>query len=167
MKKYLIVFVILLMIVTGCSTTNQETSNSNSNSKNVSVTKYGNEEGIIAQYERYSSTADREEYTITVTNAEGKKSLLYSTVSFDGEKLHSKSSVKILSDEEYQEIEDLAFSKDFLQLDGDLTTMETEGGATKYITVYYNGTSFRTGGQNIDSKVFTLLEEKLLSYEEK
>ncbi len=163
MKKGLIIVITLLVLLTGCGTNKEPNSNSNSNTN--TVTKYGNEEGLIIQYERYATTADREEYTVSVTNAEDKKIILYSLSYFEDGKIHSKSSYKELSDEEYKKIESLAFSKEFLELNSDLTGFETEGGHTSYITVYYNDTSFRTGGQNIENKLYDELVELLLSHE--
>ena len=164
MKKGLIIVTLLLVFLTGCGT--KSSSNTNSNSQDVTVTKYGNEEGLILQYERYSTTAEREEYTVSVTNAEGKRTILYSLSYFKDGQIHSKSSYKDLSEEEYKKIERIAFSKDFLSLDSDLTEYQTAGGDTSYITVYYNDTSFRTGGQHIDNSLYKELEQLLLSHED-
>lgn len=40
--------------------------------------------------------------------------------------------------------------------------METEGGSTYSVTLYYNGKTFTTGGQNIEEKEFIKLQELLV-----
>ena len=69
---------------------------------------------------------------------------------------------KTLSDKDYNELIDLAFSSSFKDMGSNISDNSIMDGSSQYITVYYaDGTSFKTGGLNPTKEEFTKVEEKL------
>ena len=54
-----------------------------------------------------------------------------------------------------------------MTLNNNLTTEQTEGGSVEYITIYYDKTSRKVGGQNIENETFKKLEKLIIKLEEK
>ncbi len=150
MKKIILILVAILLL-TGCSL------------KKVDKPKnYGNDEGLILYFEEGSwSTANPE---ISETRIYSDKTITYGYRTNDEK--YEIGNMK-LPDEAYQSIVDIAFSKKFLSLDKDITGFETEGGSSSYITIYYDGKSFRTGGQNIKDKTYQKLVELVHNHQPK
>lgn len=155
MKKYLVILVALLLVVTGCGKKEE---------KFKKPEKIGNSDGLVLEYESISGSVQGSP-TDKISIYTDKRMILEHTNKVFEEENSSKK--VYLTEKEYQDFMDIAFSKDFLNLDKNLTTTETEGGSVRYITVYYDDTSFATGGQNIHNDTFKKLEKLLLSYEEK
>ncbi len=144
MKKYFLIFLVAILIITGCS---------KKEDKVELPKKIGNEDNVVLIYEEIQASVENSPtYKITLYN---DKKLIKGWSHLDG------FSTINLSDEFYQEIIDIAFSKEFLGLDKDISSSKTVGGSSYYITLYYDGKVFKTGGTDIQNKYFKELEELL------
>lgn len=140
MKKSLIILVLLLVVIVGCGKKEE---------KFEKPEKIGNSDGLVLVYEDIrASVKNSPKHIISLYS---DKRLVIETTNLDGFQ------EKHLSDREYQEIIDFAFSKEFMTLNKDLTFKETEGGTTSYITIYYDSTSRRVGGENVKNGTFSEL----------
>lgn len=149
MKKIVLIFV-TLMLITGCSF------------KKIDTPKnYGNDEGVILLLE---------EGSMSVKDPEIEETKIYKDKTITYSKVLNGSSLEVgrmkLSDEVYQSIIDVAFSKDFLKLKSDIG-QEVEGGYSSHTTIYYDGKEFNTGGQNVNNKVYIKLIELIYNYQPK
>ncbi len=152
MKKYLVILVALVVVITGCGKKEE---------KFKKPEKLGNEEGLVLYYEDIAGSVAGSP-TSKISLYTDKRMVFEHTDKMITENNTSKTIT--LTEEEYKKITDSAFSEEFLTLNKDLTSMETAGGVVYYITVYYDNTSFTTGGQNINDKTFNNLKDLLVSY---
>ncbi len=141
MKKYVVVILLFLLVITGCG-------------KQGLPKQIGNQDGLVLVYE---------DSNISLKNSPTYKISLYNDKRIISEYSEQGNSYIInLSEEDYQKILETAFSEKFLDLAKNITSMETEGGSTYSVTLYYNGKTFTTGGQNIEEKEFIKLQELLV-----
>lgn len=151
MKKYLVILIAALLVLTGCGKKEEK----------VNGKKIGNTDGLVLKYESIAGSVVGSP-TDRILIYKDKKMILEHTNDAYAEE---NSSLTIdLTEQQYQDVIEIAFSEKFLGLAKDLTSMETAGGLVNYITVYYDDTSFTTGGQHITNTTFNSLEELLLSY---
>ena len=146
MKRYLVVIVCLLTLVTGCL----------SNKDNSLVKKELSDETILT-YKSGESGIESGDYDIINVYADKHITYGHST---------SKSLLNInLTDEEYQKIVNYIESDDFLSLSTDISNPNEEKNNYSQIVVYYNNyTNFTVGGTNIDNEIYLGLVELLESY---
>jgi hypothetical protein len=70
-----------------------------------------------------------------------------------------------LTDSQYQELIDLAFTKKFKKMGSDISDKHILDGSSQHITLFYaDGTTFKTGGLNPTNKQFKNVVEKLNSF---
>ena len=146
MKKLLIMVVACLLLITGCNLKKEETIKENEN-------------GNVIVYKRYSNYGAEEEmsnyYYITVTS---DKKITWG-------KIKSDIKSKELTDKEYQEIIDMAFTQSFKDIGTDISDESVLDGYSSYITLYYNdGEEFKTGGLNPNNTKYNNHVKKLNSY---
>lgn len=146
MKKYLVVFVALLLVLTGCGKKKEEFKKPE---------KIGNEDNVVLVYEISNGSVAGAPTTETTVYKDKNMTIKHTNKMFEEE--NSEKTIT-LSEQDYQKIIDFAFSEDFMTLDKDLTSELTEGGSVYYITIYYDGTSHCVGGQNVKNETFDKLE---------
>ncbi len=115
------------------------------------------EDGIILEYSVQNSFGSIEEaenyYYVTLSS---DKKLVW------GKKISGELGNKTLSDEEFNNIISIAFTKEFKSLEKDISDKESMDGSYRYITLYYkDGTSFKTGGLNPNNKLYNKLTSNL------
>ncbi len=154
MKKVLIFVAVALLLITGCGKKEEE----------KRPKKIGNADGIVLKYRSIVGSVAGSPTSIITIYTDQRMVLEHTDKSVEEA---NTSKTITLTDQQYEEVINMAFSKEFLNLPEDLTTMETAGGSVEYITVYYDDTLFQVGGQYIKNSTFTKLEDLLLSYREK
>lgn len=142
MKKYLIVLLVLILLVTGCSLFNKEKENKELAKDVILSYRLSTTESFDQPYYEVNVYADKH-MTKTYSNTEGW------------------SEVK-LTDEQFQEIVDYINRDDFLSLKQDLSLAVISDGEYSEVIVYYaDGTSFSVEGYEITDPVFKGLIELL------
>lgn len=140
MKRYLVVILLAVLVITGCGIKKDEE-------------KKIKDSGVVVFYKTYpmhGTVESMENYRyVELYSDKTLKSGTANTDEFEEKKL---------SDEEYKEIVDYAFSKKFTSLDKDISDNRVSDGINSSITIYYNdGTSFTTGGANPNNKTYSKL----------
>lgn len=146
MKKYLIVIVGLLILLTGCLA-----------NEDNSLVKKELSDNIILSYKSNKTGLDSEPYYEIYVYAD--KYITYGYSNLDG------FSQVNLTDEQYQEIVNYITSDNFLKLSSDISNPNAEKENYSQIVVYYNNyTNFTVSGTNIDNATYLGLVELLESY---
>lgn len=146
MKKYLIVILCLIALLTGCST--KETK---------SLVEKKLSDGLILSYQANTSGLESEPYYEIKVYA--GKYITYGYSNLDG-----FSEVK-LTDEQYQEIVNYIESKEFLSLDNDISNNNAVSEKYSRIVIYYNDyTNLSIGGTNISDETYLGLVSLLEKY---
>ena len=146
MKKYLILLICMLVLVTGCSFKKEEVP-----SKDLAIDLVLTYEARAAQSTewdpKYEVNLFADHYmTSTYTNTEGFKTVE-------------------LTDEQYQEIIDYISSEKFTSLSSDLSDELLADGTYSSITIYYNdNTTFKVGGYNVNNDVYNELVNMIREY---
>lgn len=157
MKKYLIVLIAFVVLVTGCGKKEDE-------KKFKRPEKLGNENNVVIEYESIAGSVAGSPTDRIVIYTDKKADIEHTDKLVEAE---NRKKTVTLSEEEYQEIIDLAFQEKFMTLKTDLTTEQTAGGSVEYITIYYDKTSREVGGQNIEDETFKKLEKLIIKLDEK
>ena len=139
MRKIILLIVLLVLIIINVACDKK---------KNNNVVKEGKGDLII----EYTSSPQELANTTYYIRIYDNKKVRYG---MEGEK---KDKRKTLSDQEYQDIINLAFSKKVLSLEGkDISNSMVLDGYFEYITIYDNKKEIRIGGSNPSNKYFNKL----------
>lgn len=140
MKKYLVIVLLALFVITGCGSKKEED-------------KKPNDNGVVVFYKSYpmhGTVESMENYYYVELSTDKKLKTGYANT--------DKIEEKYLTDEKYNEIIDYAFSKKFISLSKDISDNMVADGTRSSIIIYYSdGTSFTTGGANPNNKVYNKL----------
>ena len=142
MKKALVVVVMVsVLLLTGCFSSKLEPATSE---KVLEYTRSSN----------YGTLEDTKNYYFITVYANKKI--------VSGRINDTEYKEKTLTDKEYQEVMDLAFTSSFKNMGSDISDNSIMDGSSQYITLYYaDGTTFKTGGLNPTKKEFTKVANKL------
>ncbi len=157
MKKYLVILIALVVLLTGCGKKEEE-------KKFERPKTLGNENNVVIEYKSIAGSVAGSPTDRIVIYTDKKADIEHTDKISEAE---NRKRTVILSEKEYQEIIDLAFQERFMTLNNNLTTEQTEGGSVEYITIYYDKTSRKVGGQNIENETFKKLEKLIIKLEEK
>ena len=136
MKKYIIVFAWLLILVTGCIMNNDK------------IEKKDLAADLIIAYRASSNYGTQDEPAYEI-NVYADKYITYGYSNLDG------FTTSELNDEEYQEIVDYIQSEEFLSLEKNLTDYSVSDGTNSSFTIYYlDGSTFYVGGTNVTNETY-------------
>ncbi len=141
--------IICSLFITGCK------------SKSKNLLEPAKEGEIIVYDQSIAFGSQEDEYDFYYIKVTADKQIIW------GKAVSGEEGFKVLTEDEYQSLIDIAFSKNFKNMNSDISDKSVIDGYSAYITIYYSdGTVYEVGGLNPNSEKYNKLVKKLKSFTE-